>query len=84
MTGGSLSAQNGGMFYTTNTESTFYLSDVDITSADDSEFFLLGNLEVSGDMQRRFIEGTGVAGPYGHIVNLKPEKTNAPKKIVKP
>ena len=40
MTGGSLSAQNGGMFYTTNTESTFYLSDVDITPADDSEFFL--------------------------------------------
>ena len=52
--------------------------------SNDAEFFLLGNLEVSSDMQRRFIEGTGVVGPYGHIVNLKPEKANAPKKIAKP
>ncbi len=52
--------------------------------SNDAEFFLLGNLEVSNDMRRRFVEGTGVAGPYGHIVNLKPEKANAPKKIVKP
>ena len=29
--GGSLTAKNGGMFYTTNTESTITLSDVDIT-----------------------------------------------------
>jgi len=34
-------------------------------------------------MRRRFIEGTGVVGPYGHIVELKPEQRNAPKKIVK-
>ena len=40
MNGGSLTAKNGGMFYTTNTESTITLSDVDITYADDSEFFL--------------------------------------------
>jgi len=40
MVGGTLTAENGGMFYTTNTESTFTLSDVDITYADDSEFFL--------------------------------------------
>lgn len=51
--------------------------------SNDAEFFLLGNLEVSGDMRRRFVEGTGVAGPYGHIVNLKPEQNNVPKKIVK-
>ena len=51
--------------------------------SNDAEFFLLGNLEVSGDMRRRFIEGTGVVGPYGHIVELKPEQRNAPKKIVK-
>ncbi|MEZ0169143.1 hypothetical protein [Microvirga sp. TS319] len=51
--------------------------------SNDAEFFLLGNLEVSGDMRRRFVEGTGVVGPYGHIVNLKPEQSNAPKKIVK-
>ena len=40
MNGGTLTAKNGGMFYTTNTESTITLSDVDITNADDSEFFL--------------------------------------------
>lgn len=40
MDGGTLTAKNGGMFYTTNTESTFILSGVDITYADDSEFFL--------------------------------------------
>ena len=40
MVGGSLTANNGGMFYTTNTESTFILNDVDITYADDNEFFL--------------------------------------------
>ncbi|MCC8029025.1 MAG: hypothetical protein LIO75_04385 [Lachnospiraceae bacterium] len=40
MVGGSLTAENGGMFYTTNTESTFTLSGVDITYAEDSEFFL--------------------------------------------
>lgn len=40
MNGGSLTAGNGGMFYTTNTESTITLSNVDITYADDSEFFL--------------------------------------------
>lgn len=40
MDGGSLTAKNGGMFYTTNTESTFTLKNVDITYANDSEFFL--------------------------------------------
>ena len=38
--GGSITAKNGGMFYTTNTESNILLSDVDITYADDSDFFL--------------------------------------------
>ena len=40
MNGGSLTAKNGGMFYTTNTESTITLSDVNITYADDNDFFL--------------------------------------------
>ena len=40
MDGGSLTAKNGGMFYTTNTESTITLSDVDITYANDNDFFL--------------------------------------------
>jgi pilus assembly protein CpaC len=51
--------------------------------SNDAEFFLPGNLEVSSDMRRRFIEGAGVVGPYGHIVNLNPEQTNVRKKIVK-
>lgn len=40
MEGGSLTAKNGGMFYTTNTESTFVLSGVTITNAENSEFLL--------------------------------------------
>jgi pilus assembly protein CpaC len=52
--------------------------------SNDLEFFLLGTLEVDNDMQKRFAEGAGVIGPYGHIVELRPEKRNAGKKIVKP
>ena len=40
MVGGTLTAKAGGMFYTTNTQSTFILDDVDITYADNSDFFL--------------------------------------------
>lgn len=63
MTGGSLIAQNGGMFYTTNTESTFYLSDVDITSPDDSEFFL----RCTGNNNQR---GWGQSGSNGADCNF--------------
>jgi hypothetical protein len=50
MSGGSITAKNGGMFYTTNTECTFYLSDVDITYADRNDFFLrcTGNANARG------------------------------------
>lgn len=58
MNGGSLAAENGGMFYTTNTESTFILSDVDITYADESEFFL----RCTGNNNQR---GWGAAGSNG-------------------
>lgn len=51
--------------------------------SNDLEFFLLGKLEVSGDMQRQFEKGTGLVGPFGHIVDLKPEQKNGSKKIVK-
>lgn len=34
-------------------------------------------------MQRRFVEGTGVVGPFGHIADLKPEQKNVSKKIAK-
>lgn len=40
MSGGSITAQNGGMFYTTNTESTFILKNVDLTYSDDNPFLL--------------------------------------------
>ncbi len=39
MSGGTLTSSNGGIFYTTNTESTFYVNNVDIKSSDDCEFF---------------------------------------------
>jgi pilus assembly protein CpaC len=51
--------------------------------SNDLEFFLLGTLEVDNDMQKRFAEGAGVIGPYGHIVELPPGKRNAGKKVVK-
>lgn len=51
--------------------------------SNDLEFFLLGTMEVDDDMQKRFAEGAGVIGPYGHIVELKPGKRNAVKKVVK-
>ena len=58
MNGGSLTAGNGGMFYTTNTESTITLSNVDITYADDSEFFL----KCTGNNNQR---GWGESGANG-------------------
>ncbi len=58
MDGGSLTAKNGGMFYTTNTESTFTLKNVDITYADDSEFFL----RCTGNNNQR---GWGKSGSNG-------------------
>lgn len=50
MAGGSLTAQNGGMFYTTNTESTFVLNSVDITPSAENDFFLkcTGNSNARG------------------------------------
>jgi pilus assembly protein CpaC len=51
--------------------------------SNDLEYFLLGKLEVSSDMQRQFENGAGLVGPYGHIVALKPEQKNVSKKIVK-
>lgn len=58
MNGGTLTAKNGGMFYTTNTESTFVLSDVDITYADNNDFFL----RCTGNNNQR---GWGTSGNNG-------------------
>ena len=58
MSGGTLTAKSGGMFYTTNTESTFYLSGVDITYSDDNPFFL----QATGNSNSR---GWGTSGSNG-------------------
>ena len=63
MIGGTLTANNGGMFYTTNTESTFLISGVDITYASDSEFFL----KCTGNSNQR---GWGSTGSNGADCNF--------------
>ncbi|MDU8928277.1 type II and III secretion system protein family protein [Alisedimentitalea sp. MJ-SS2] len=40
-------------------------------STDDVELFLMGMLEVDRKMLRRFREGHGVVGPYGHMIDLE-------------
>ncbi len=63
MVGGTLTALNGGMFYTTNTESTFILSGVDIINSSDSEFFL----KCTGNSNER---GWGTTGSNGADCNF--------------
>ncbi len=58
MDGGSITANNGGMFYTTNTESTFVLKNVDITYAQENDFFL----RATGNNNQR---GWGTSGANG-------------------
>ncbi|WP_294151952.1 hypothetical protein [uncultured Clostridium sp.] len=58
MTGGSLTSKNGGLFYTTNTESTFYLNNVDITPSASNDFFL----KCTGNANKR---GWGTSGANG-------------------
>ena len=58
MDGGSLTSENGGVFYTTNTESTITLDNVDINYNDDNEFFL----QCTGNTNQR---GWGQAGANG-------------------
>lgn len=41
-------------------------------AANDVEFFLLGMQEVSDEMLHNFEQGTGVIGPFGHIIELQP------------
>lgn len=58
MTGGNLTSENGGLFYTTNTESTFYLNNVNITPSSNNEFFL----KCTGNANKR---GWGQSGANG-------------------
>lgn len=43
----------------------------DTRSSNDVELFLLGMTEVNRDLLRRYREGTGVVGPYGHMIDLE-------------
>ncbi len=63
MQGGSITSENGGLFYSTNTESTFYLNDVDIQTAEDDAFFL----QVTGNANKR---GWGSTGENGADTNF--------------
>lgn len=58
MDGGSITSKNGGIFYTTNTESDFVIRNVKITAADDCEFFL----KCTGNSNQR---GWGSSGSNG-------------------
>ena len=63
MDGGTITSKNGGLFYTTNTECTITLKDVDITYNDDSEFFL----QCTGNNNQR---GWGQSGSNGSDCNF--------------
>ena len=58
MRGGALKSENGGLFYTTNTDSVFVVSGVEISAAEDCEYFL----RCTGNANRR---GWGVSGSNG-------------------
>ena len=58
MEGGSLTSLNGGLFYTTNTESEFSLRNVTLTAAADSEFLL----RCTGNANQRGWGQTGANG----------------------
>ena len=58
MTGGTLVSENGGVFYTTNTDSEFTLKNVSIQTADDCEYLL----RVTGNQNAR---GWGQTGSNG-------------------
>ena len=63
MDGGTITSKNGGLFYTTNTECTIALKDVDITYNDDNEFFL----QCTGNNNQR---GWGQSGANGSDCNF--------------
>ena len=58
MCGGTLNSENGGLFYTTNTDSVFVISGVEISAAEDCEYFL----RCTGNANRR---GWGASGSNG-------------------
>lgn len=73
--GGSLTSKNGGLIYTTNTECDILMSDVDITYADDSEFFL----QCTGNTNER---GWGNAGANGSQCKFTAENQEMQGKVI--
>ena len=66
MDGGSLTSENGGVFYTTNTESTITLNNVDISYNDDNEFFL----QCTGNTNQRGWGQSGANGADCHFTGI--------------
>lgn len=73
--GGSLTSKNGGLIYTINTECDILMSDVDITYADDSEFFL----QCTGNTNER---GWGNAGANGSQCKFTAENQEIQGKVI--
>lgn len=73
--GGSLTSKNGGLIYTTNTECDILMSDVDITYADDSEFFL----QCTGNTNER---GWGNAGANDSQCKFTAENQEMQGKVI--
>ena len=83
MSGGKLTSGNGGIFYTTNTESTLTLENIEIEYADDSEFFLqcTGNNNArgrgkSGDNGAYYLF-TGISQTTGRTMQQSRRKKNS-------
>ena len=66
MDGGSLTSENGGVFYTTNTESTITLNNVDINYNDENEFFL----QCTGNTNQRGWGQSGANGADCHFTGI--------------
>lgn len=73
--GGSITAKNGGLIYTTNTESDILLSNVDITYPSDSEFFLM----CTGNNNER---GWGTSGSNGAQCRFTADSQDMQGKVV--
>lgn len=69
MTGGTMQAADGGLFYTTNTESTFLLENVDITYPEQNDFFL----KCTGNANQRGWGKTGANGANSTFTAIKQE-----------
>ena len=76
MDGGTITSKNGGLFYTTNTECTITLKDVDITYNDDNEFFL----QCTGNNNQR---GWGQSGANGSDCNFTADSQDMKGNVIR-